>query len=505
MLLDEQPDVQGSQLPRLSSYPNYVSSAGDEAVELAASAGLVLDPWQQFVLRHSLGERRDGKWAAQNVGLVVARQNGKGSVLAARELAGLFLVGEELIIHSAHLQDTASDQFQRLLDLIEGVPEFERRMLKPLRGKGAETIRLRGGQRITFKTRSAGGGRGLTCDCLILDEAMILPEKFLAAVGPSQAARSLLTPTGIQTWYTGSAVDQQTHDDGVVFARLREAGIRGGTPLAYFEWSAEGDDPGRLDHEFLADPANWAKANPGLGIRIAHEFVEREVDSPMGYRGFAVERLSVGDWPDTSDESTRIITTAAWQALADPLSAMSGSGVIALDVAPDSSSSTIAGGGLRSDGLMHIGIIAKAAGTHWVPTRLAELNQQLHPTAVIADASGATAPLLPAIERAGVTVTLTNSREFAQACGMMANAVRDKSLRHPGTPELLAAVADSKTKPLADAWKWDRRSGGDISPLVAASLVVWGLEAGAAVPEIWDLNEVVHRMRAEREAAQSPE
>src|SRR5665213_714851 len=92
----------GAQLPRLSSVPPYVSTTGQEAIDLAALAGLVLDPWQQWVLMRALGERADGKWSAKRVGLVVGRQNGKNSVLEARELAGLFLLGERLIIHSAH-------------------------------------------------------------------------------------------------------------------------------------------------------------------------------------------------------------------------------------------------------------------------------------------------------------------------------------------------------------------------------------------------------------------
>jgi hypothetical protein len=41
-------------------------------------AGLILDPWQQFVLVNALGERADGRWAAFEVGVDVARQNGKG-------------------------------------------------------------------------------------------------------------------------------------------------------------------------------------------------------------------------------------------------------------------------------------------------------------------------------------------------------------------------------------------------------------------------------------------
>lgn len=101
-------DPQGHQIPRVTCWPQHVTSAGHEAVDLAASAGLILDPWQAFVLEHALGERGDGQWAAFEVGLVVPRQNGKGSVLEARELAGLFLFGEELILHSAHeFQDVA--------------------------------------------------------------------------------------------------------------------------------------------------------------------------------------------------------------------------------------------------------------------------------------------------------------------------------------------------------------------------------------------------------------
>jgi hypothetical protein len=79
-----------------------VSSAGQEAVELAASAGLLLDDWQADVLHVGLGEQADGRWAARECGLIVPRQNGKGSILEALELFWLFLSDESLILHSAH-------------------------------------------------------------------------------------------------------------------------------------------------------------------------------------------------------------------------------------------------------------------------------------------------------------------------------------------------------------------------------------------------------------------
>ena len=107
LMTSQQNELLGSQVPtHLVVPPSAVSSAGAEAVELAALAGLFLDPWQELVLQSALSERADGKWAALEVGLVVPRQNGKGSILEARELAGMFLLGEELILHSAHVFKT---------------------------------------------------------------------------------------------------------------------------------------------------------------------------------------------------------------------------------------------------------------------------------------------------------------------------------------------------------------------------------------------------------------
>jgi hypothetical protein len=266
----------GARTPRLSLVPEFGSSAGVEAIELAARAGLVLDPWERDVLTAALGEV-DGRWAAFRVGLVVPRQNGKGSVLEARELAGLFLFGERLIIHSAHEQATSSEHFLRLVQLIESAPDFSGRILKVSRGKGAEAIHVRGFDggvtRIFFKTRTTGGGRGLTGDLVVLDEAMILPGSTMSALVPTMAARSI--HGNPQLWLTGSAVDKERHEHGLELARVRVDALRGAERLCYLEWSAATDveDPDLLPPELLRDPDAWAQANPGLGIRISAEHV----------------------------------------------------------------------------------------------------------------------------------------------------------------------------------------------------------------------------------------
>jgi phage terminase large subunit-like protein len=492
-------DLQGSQRPRIFVAPKYHSSAGPDAVELAALAGLILDSWQEFVLLHALGEREDGKWAAPTVGLLCPRQNGKSALLEARELAGLFILHEEVIVHSSHEQATASEQFRRVLDLIDNTPELKKRMLKPIRGKGSEAIELRSGQRILFKTRTSGGLRGFSVPCLIFDEAYNLPEHAIAAMMPTTTAAD-----NPQIWYTSSAVDQQQHDHGQSLARQRRRGIAGSPGLAFFEWSAEGDDPSKIDPLIAANPETWAIANPGLGIRQDVETLAN-IQATMGPRQFAVEHLGVGDWPTDNADANAVLTVQQWNSLLDPHSMMSSTGVIAFDVAPDFSSGSIAGAGYRDDGRVHVGIIDIRPRMSWLPKAIAELVTALRPTMVVADPGGGVVALLPELERLGVDVVTTKSKDYAQACMMFAEGANNGSVAHIGEPSLQNAIDAATTKPLADGWKWSRQTSGigDISPLVAATLAHWGVVANTPkIPTVWNLADFEDEIRAEQQPQQ---
>jgi hypothetical protein len=487
--VSDAPQFVGRQEPRLRVAPDYVSSAGEEAIELCALAGLHLDPWEQLVLMDMLGERADGKWASFQFGIVAPRQNGKDAILEGRELVGLFLLGEELIVHSAHEQATASEHFRRLLMLIESVPEFDRRVLKAPRGKGAEAIELRGGQRIFFKTRTAGGGRGLTGDLVVLNEAMILPASVMGALVPTMAARSL--HGNPQLVYAGSAVDQQVHEHGVSLARLRARAIQGVPRIGLCEWSADvaawrrahglrfDEDVAEIDQvtpALLADEEVWAQANPGLGIRISVEHIANEHGGALGVREFAVERLGIGDWPDPDGEDGAVITLDQWDGLCDARSKPLDPVCLAFDVAPSRSLSSIGVCGLNGDGLDHVGVIEEGEGTGWVVARLAELVAEHKPFAVICDSGSAAASLIPDLEKLKIEVTTTSTAEFAAACGMLFDAVDQGKLRHRGHDDLRSAVKGAQKRPLGDgAWLWSRKaSGPNITSLVACTLALWG-------------------------------
>ncbi len=460
----------GAQSPRVLSIPEYGSSAGPEAVELSAMAGLILDPWQAFVLERSLGELPNGKWAAFEVGLVVPRQNGKGAVLEARELAGLFLLGERLIIHSAHQFDTSLEAFRRLLYLVESTPDFDRRVKRVSRSHGEEGIELKGGQRIRFRTRTKGGGRGFSANCVIFDEAMILPEATHGALLPTLSAQP-----NPQVWYAASAVDQFVHVDGVVLARIRQRGVKGSDPsLAYFEYSIDRDTPSRVDAQTAADLDSWAQANPGLGIRILPEHIDNESRS-MDPRTFAVERLGVGDWPDPDGGLLSVITVESWMELLDRTSVAPDPVCFSFDVSPDRSMSTIAVSGMRKDGLAHVEVIDYKRGTGWLVDRIVELTAKHKATALICDGSGPAASLIPELEREGVKVMPVTAKEQAQACGLFFDAVDQARLRHLGSAEMVAAIRGAVKRPLGESWAWSRKNSSvDISPLVASTMAHWG-------------------------------
>jgi hypothetical protein len=482
----------GSQQPRIRVVPPYVTSAGVEAIEVARLAGLDLDPWQELTLMDACGQRPDGKWSAFEVGVNVARQNGKGTIQEARELAGAFSFGERLLIHSAHEQITSSEHFRRLLDLIEGVPEFEQRVLKVVRGKGSEAIELRGGQRILFKTRTHTGGRGLTGDYVGLDEAMILPAAVTGVLVPTMAARSLRGNP--QLWYCGSQVDQMKHEHGIVFARLRERALSGAERVMYAEWSADLKawlearglpfDPERpeidqVTAEFLDDQEEWARANPGLGIWISLEHIANERGGALDSRSFATERLGVPDPPDTSEDADRVIhqDLIAKAREHDSSKRIVSPYTYSPDVNWDRTWGAISVGGIRQDGLAQGAVIDHRRGTGWIVNRCFELLDESPDALFVVDARGPAAPLIAEMEERGLPLLLASADDYGNACASFVSAVEDGEFKFPAPqPEFESAVAMGRKQKLGDRWKWSRASstGADITPLVSMTLAHWG-------------------------------
>ncbi|MDP9949130.1 MULTISPECIES: terminase [Streptomyces] len=489
-----EPELKGVQMPRLfTAPPTFQSSAAQEAVELAAMAGLELFPWQQHVLDVGMRERADGKWSAFECCVNVPRQNGKGGIIEARELAGLFLLKEHLIVHSAHEFKTSRVAFQRIHSLIMGTPDLRKRVKRVLNNTTETSITLVTGQSLQFIARSGGSGRGWTGDLNILDEAMSLGDDAMGALMPTMSA----VPNP-QLWYLGSA---GIGGPSVQLGRLRrralaalEAGVADPS-LAYFEWSV---DPhvdecpsGCTDHDAADDPASWAKSNPSLGYLISHEFVRNEQAS-LGSGGiFERERLGVGAYPSDEADTWQVIGEDAWRSLAAAESAPEGEVVFAIDATPEQDHAAIAVAG-RWRGGTHIEIAHHQPGMGWVVAKAKRMQEEHKPRCWVVDAGGPAGSLIQELEEElGITVVSPKMREVAQAAGQFFTAVADQSISHIDQPLLATALAGAQKRPLGDAWAWARRGGGvDISPLVAATHAKWGLgveveETGDVVDNVW--------------------
>lgn len=472
----------GAQRPRIRTVPPAVDGgAALEAVELAASVGIELDPWQRYVLEDGLGERPDRKWSSFEVGVVVGRQNGKGTVIEARELGGLLLFGEKLVLHTAHEVKTSTEAFLRVLGLFTNYDDLRREVRRINKSHGEEGVELRNGARLRFIARSRVAGRGFSGDCVILDEAFHLADASMAALFPTMAAKP-----NPQIWYLSSAVNQVHHNHGRVLARLRRRGLSGDSPrLTYLEWSLcereawEKLSPAERDAR-RRDPASWAATNPGLGYRISTEYVESELGA-LAAEDFDVERLGIGDYPSDDAEAWAVVSEAAWAALADLESAPVGSVAFAADVTPSRSHGSIGVAGRRADGGVHVEVVDHRPGTAWMVPRLVELVEKWQPVATVLDPAGEAGSLLGPLAVAGVEVRAFSARETAQAHGQFLEMVGDsRILRHRAQPELNAALAGAAQRELSDAKTWDRRGRAvDISPLVVVTLAASAFLAAA--------------------------
>ncbi|MGW9196061.1 hypothetical protein [Micromonospora chersina] len=466
----------GSQTPRVSTHPTAGYTSGPDAAELAEAAGLVLDPWQRYVLDHSLGERPDGKWAAREVAVWVPRQNGKGALIEARVLAGLFLLGEKRILWSAHEYKTAQEGFLRIRELIQSSPAFDALVKRYWEGSGEQGVELTTGQRLKFIARSRGSGRGFSGDTIILDEAQELTLLQMKALFSTMSAKSI--HGNPQIWYLGTPPE----DPAAWVYGIRKDGEAGKDRLAYFDWGLGEIDPTVPIRERLKqyrDPELWYQANPGLGIRISEEFCEDELSRL--HEGFAPERL--GMWlPYAGDEGTgwQVIGQAAWEAALDDKSQIDGPPAFGVYVPPDRSYAAI-GAAAAARGGRHIEVTGNQhgldyrPGVGWVVSRLLELEKH-KPSAVVIDDKA----LAEEAEKAGLKVHRANVADVVTGCQLLFDGVAGpdpatRDVRHIGQAELTDAVRGAVKRDVGGSWAWQRRDlASDVTPLAAVSLALFG-------------------------------
>jgi hypothetical protein len=472
----------GEPAPQILHLPPDVHSlaAAEEALDLARSVGMTPDRAQELTLEAALGERADGTWSAFEVADIEPRQNGKGDTIQIRELAGLFLFRETLLIHTAHEFPTANEAFLRMVAVIESDPSLGRQVLRIRFANGEQGIELRSGARLKYRARTGGAARGFAgADLVVYDEAFALTAEQVAASLPT-----LSTSPNAQVWY-GSSAGLSTSTQ---LWALRMRALRGDAGrLAYSEHTAERVEL-KADGTLVSHPVDdgdealVALSNPAYGYRISRDYIEAERSAMSGEGGkFARERLGVWDpLPEHAAAKPPKLPADKWAATVtiSPPDLAAGELALAFDVARDGAWSTIAvaSGTVRSS---YVEVIEHEPGVAWLPSRLAELVDRWSPTAVGCNSAGPAgaqvAAVLEQFAEAGISaelLRLMNAQDYKSACGGFYSAVVEGTVaRLAGQPELEEAGSSAAERPLGDAWAWDRRSETiPISPLVAVTI-----------------------------------
>lgn len=435
---------------------------GHQVAGIAEKLGTPLMPWQKHVVDVALEIDPDtGNLAYREVRLTVPRQSGKSTLMVALMAHRCVAMGPNQRV--GYTAQTGKDARQRWDD--EHVPMLAAsslgKQMKVSRGVGNEKIRWQNGSLWGLLATTETAGHGAQLDLGVIDEAFALSDDRL-----EQAMKpAMITRKQPQLWIVSTAGTEDSLylndkiDDG------RERAHAGQTSsVAYFEWSAPDDAP-------IDDPATWAACMPALGITIPVEAIRsdfesmREPEFRRAYLNQRQNRAATAPWQVVSEE--------AWAACLDERSRIEGEPILALDVTPSRSMSSLAACGTRADGLPHVEVIGNRPGTSWLFEWFAAERRVERYRKIVIDPVSAAGSLAGDLRALGLQVEEIGTRQFVGGCGKFYDLATQRGLRHIGQEPLTAALAGAKKRPLGDSWAWHRRDPSvDVSPLVAATLAL---------------------------------
>lgn len=492
-------DLVGAVYPRVLTVPQRAGTKIRELELLMQAVGLVNDPWQHVSLDMILSVRADGKWAATEVGELVARQQGKGNILLAYELGHLILWPRpdgkpKLILHTAHQYRTAVEAFLRLKSVILANPALR----KELKGGGEDTGRgiagitegnsgkgfeMRNGNRLLFMARTANAGVGFTVDNLIVDEAQQTPMAAIEALLPT-----LTTAPNGQILLTGTVPD--LGNDAEYFEGVRDRG-RAGSDLrtGWIEYSPKGsEDPHKAPLIDLGDPVNWAQANPGLGHRLGLETIEDEY-SRLAKRSpdsFARERLSI--WPNAlpdSESSNNDVDIARWQASMVPNGSVvhGNPRVLAVSLGRGGGWSSISMASRLPDGRVYVEHLKTAVQALWVPAALSALKDEYDADHVVLDGKNCAA-IIPDMQSAKLAYKAMNAVEIAGAFDLFIEQANSGVVIHRGQDELTLSLKNASPRKVGSyGFTWDQADPSEpVTQIASVTLAVWGVHHLEANP-----------------------
>ena len=413
----------------------------------------------------------------RTVGMSVARQNGKTTVVLVR-IGRQLLPRRQTVAYTAQDRSLARTKWMEHVELLMDTP-FANRVERIDRQQNREVMVMKNGSRYLPVTPSSKkAGRSLSLDLAIIDEAYAHDTMgVVKALEPT-----LITRPMAQLWIVSNAGDA----DSALWWHYTELGRRVCTDphstLCWIEYAPPGDDPTLID---VHDPQNWIVANPSLGEPGGVDMVAlRAASTETDPATFRKEHLNL--WVDRS--MTSGLTASVW------------GNCYRADLVPGE----LVAFGLDFDAertsgaLVSAGVVTDTDGASVTPLEVIEqspdLNALVERAAANANAFKGTILIQSGSPAASEIATLekltTYGRkqgkdqhrvkviaqpEMARAVGSFYDAATARRLSHRNDPRLNDAVSAAVRREVGDVFVWERRIAESIAPLTAATLARWGV------------------------------
>ncbi len=458
----------GVQTPRIHSKLTDLPSKGQDMIDLATELGINLMEWQRYVCIHGHKVREDGRWAHSELGLIMARQQGKSTLMMLRILTGMFVWGEGLQLASAHRLTTSLETFRQIVGLIETNPRLEKEVKKIRWQHGAEEIELFGNRRFVVKAAN-NAARGLSKpETIHLDEL----REYKDEDAWSSMRYSMMAAKNPQVWIYSSAGDQHS----VILNKLRERALASATtndPIGWFEWSAEPDAPILLP----SGEINWdafAQANPSLGITIHPDNLKAVINDPPDI----VRTEVLAQWVDTINSAIDAQKWGLCQTDPIPLDPEAPTW-LGLDLSPDRKFGALVATQKLPGEKFNL-VLLHTWSNDYSLNDLAVANDiapyvRRYNTQTVAYSKRTAQAVASRLVPAGIPITDMDGAIYAESCDRWLGAINSHRLQHGGQEELTQQTLSAAKLPFGDgSWVIGRRASRvAVCAAVASSLATY--------------------------------
>jgi hypothetical protein len=445
---------------------NIVTTGWPSTRATCHRVGITFDPWQDGAGRAILGKRKDGLYAAEAIIMSIPRQVGKTYLIGAIIFALCLAEPGTLVLWTAHRYPTANETFQSMKTMVEQ-PKLRPHIVSATNPGGNGHIKFRNGSRILFGARERGFGRGFQrVAVIVFDEGQILTQAALDDMIPATN-----THPNPLVFFIGTP--PKPADPADVFMNMRHEALSGESgDYLYIEFSGDEDaDP--------ADREQWAKANPSYPHRTPARAMLR-MKRLLGSESFIREGRGVWDRVG----GLGVFSPGSWARCfighgADGSPRAPVGEPLSLGVAADLDQVWLSLGAVGgNDGKHHLGSVLRCRADTELEHFAAEVKrmQVEYDVPVAIDKKGPAATAIPALEDAGVALTLLSLDDFVQATADLRTAVEQGTVTHGDYTDLNAAVDAAGWRKVGEGRRAFARKGGDISALEAVTVALWAAQ-----------------------------